>query len=70
MSGHLLQLLTGHDWFGDGFGDGDDAHDAMRRAWQDPRIRQATFQLMHERNATRKQQYHRTQPWAAEQFGS
>jgi hypothetical protein len=32
-SGHVLQLCTGFDFFGDGFGNGDDAIKKMRRAW-------------------------------------
>jgi hypothetical protein len=32
--GETLHLLTGHDFFGDGFGQGEDLdQDAMRQAW-------------------------------------
>jgi len=36
---HLLQLCSGHDFFGDAFA-GD--VEAMRRAWADPEVRRAT----------------------------
>lgn len=56
-SGHVLQLCTGHDFFGDGFGD--DVR-AMRRAW--PILKSQVLEKWAERERAGKQ------PWGCSRF--
>lgn len=60
---HILQLASGFDFFGFGFGEGPEAIDAMRDAWQSPEVRAAVYEYRRRRNDDRV-------PWAAEFFDS
>lgn len=42
---HIRALVDGHDTFGDSFGRGDDAPDAMLDAWSDDDARAAAFAM-------------------------
>ena len=58
-SGHVFQLLTGFDFFGDGFGNGDDAIKKMRKAW--PILKAEVMKAWAVRGRT-------GQPWAVRMF--
>lgn len=61
--GHYFQLLTGHDFFNDGFGTDTEA---MRTAWADRRVREVVYNLLKERG---RRGHRRERPWAEIEFG-
>jgi len=58
-SGHILQLCTGFDFFGDGFSNSDNAIKKMRKAW--PLLRSEVMEMWKFRGRT-------GQPWGFLKF--
>jgi len=65
-SGHIFQLLTGQDFFGDGFGNGPEAEAAMREAWSDPEVRDRVYVEFKRRQGSGLR---RAVPWAEDNLG-
>lgn len=58
-SGHINQLLTGYDYFNDGYGETPEAIEAMRAAW--PVLRKRVFSAL---RVKQKRGVERYMPWA------
>lgn len=61
--GVVDQLITGIDYFHDGLGNGPDALEKLREAWQRPEVRQAVYAMWDTRRHTEPC------PWAETTFG-
>jgi hypothetical protein len=71
---HILQLMTGHDFFRCAFGRGDSAEitAAMKRAWGDPEVKARVYAMLEAKCASTPtyREKVRSRPWAEEVFGA